>query len=213
MGISAKHLNDGEEVVLDLHPHWWYLAKRGALLIGAIALGVAALAWAGGDQWYELAAKYGALVLVFIALVAFLARLIMWQNIDFVITTERCIYRAGVIAKNGIEIPLDRINTVFFNQGVFERLIGAGDLGIESAGENSRQEFSDIAKPASVQRIIYAEMENYELRRQDRLGEVLGGSRHQESPTDQLAKLHDLFTRGALTQQEFETEKSRLLNS
>ena len=61
------------------------------------------------------------------------------------------ISRSGVVAKTGIEIPLDRINTVFFNQSFFERIIGAGDLGIESAGEGGRENFSDVRKPALVQ--------------------------------------------------------------
>jgi hypothetical protein len=85
-----------------------------------------------------------------VGLFTFIFRLIEWNSINFVVTTERCIYRSGVFAKRGIEIPLDRINTVFFNQGVFERLVRAGDLAIESAGENSRQSFSDIYDPLSA---------------------------------------------------------------
>ncbi len=217
MGISVKHLNENEEIVLDLHPHWWYLAKYTLVLIAAMVLvGVVLGIGGNGDEWYVDPARYGSGAVLFVALVAFGIRLIMWKNIDFVVTSERCIYRAGVIAKTGIEIPLDRINTVFFNQSVFERIIGAGDLGIESAGENSRQEFSDIAKPSSVQKTIYAEMEGYESRRQDRLGSVMTKAHGSQaapaaSAADELAKLGELLSQGLLTQAEFDAQKARLL--
>jgi uncharacterized membrane protein YdbT with pleckstrin-like domain len=213
VGIPDKHLNSGEEVVLDLHPHWWYLAPRSAALIGAIALGgVVWKALENTHAWYATAGRWAAILLIVVTLFTFLARLIQWSNIDFVVTSERCIYRAGVFAKNGIEIPLDRINTVFFNQGVFERIVGAGDLGIESAGENSRQEFSDIAKPSDVQKVIYTEMERYELRRQDRLGSVVAGATGGGiSTADELSKLHGLLNNGAITQAEYDAQKSRLL--
>src|SRR6184192_2499704 len=31
--FPRKFLNDGEDVVLDLHPHWWYFAKPVATLV------------------------------------------------------------------------------------------------------------------------------------------------------------------------------------
>ena len=35
MGVPfpRKYLNDGEDVVLDLHPHWWYFSKPVATLV------------------------------------------------------------------------------------------------------------------------------------------------------------------------------------
>ena len=77
-----------------------------------------------------------------------------------------------MISKEGIEIPLDRINTVFFNQSIFERIIGAGDLGIESAGEGGHQEFTDIRRPNLVQNEIYRQVESLEDRRLRRLGQL-----------------------------------------
>ena len=84
---------------------------------------------------------------------------IKWTSENFVVTTERVIHRSGVVAKSGIEIPLDRINTVFFNQSLFERLLGAGDLGVESAGEGGQQTFAAVRKPNLVQQEIYRAME------------------------------------------------------
>ena len=36
-------LRDGEELVLDLHPHWWYFASALLAAIGAFVLGAVVL--------------------------------------------------------------------------------------------------------------------------------------------------------------------------
>ncbi len=218
MAIADKHHNDGEDVVLDLHPHWWFLTPRGLLLVVSMVVG--GIAWnysRDHDKWYATGGKYAAFALLAVSLVLFVIRLFQWRTTDFIITTERCIYRSGVLAKAGIEIPLDRINTVFFNQSIFERMLRAGDLGIESAGENSRQEFANISDPSGVQKTIYSQMESYELRRQDRLGDVMRANSPVPTPAapptipEQLSHLDELRQRGVLTDEEFATKKTELL--
>jgi uncharacterized membrane protein YdbT with pleckstrin-like domain len=122
-----------------------------------------------------------------------------------------------VLKKEGIEIPLDRINTVFFSQTVFERILKAGDLAIESAGEGSRQNFSDVYDPVGVQNVIYQQMEDDEARKYSRIGDearsaaesVVGSA--QLSVAEQLEKLADLRDRGAISAADFDAEKQRLL--
>lgn len=216
MAFPRKHLYNDEQIVVDLHPHWWFLVPRGLGLLAAVGLGGWALATKdpGGDPGWQVVLQWLAAAAVLGALLWFVARLVRWATTDFVVTTERCIYRTGFISKKGIEIPLDRINTVFFNQTVFERIIRAGDIGIESAGENSRQEFSDIRNPIRVQNTIYAQIEEYENRRQDRLGAVVRSGEATASLTvaEQIEKLADLRARGVLTDAEFEAQKARLLS-
>jgi hypothetical protein len=219
--LSRKHLYNDEEVVIDMHPHWWYLVPRGTLLVLTMVLGGWFWSYAHdqkgwtkhGYPWWGEVLRWGSIGLIVVALVAFLARLVQWWSIDFVVTTERCIFRSGVFAKTGIEIPLDRINTVFFNQSFFERIVRAGDLAIESAGENSRQSFSDIYNPLNVQNEIYRQMESYEDRKTDKLrGAIRQGAGGGTSAADEIAKLHRLLSDGAITEEEFEAQKARLLS-
>ena len=56
----------------------------------------------------------------------------------FVVTSRRVIYRSGVVSKRGVEIPLERINNINFHQRLIDRIIGAGDLDIESAGKDGQ---------------------------------------------------------------------------
>ena len=89
-------------------------------LIGAIVLTILAAALSGGTLIVV------ALVPLAVAVVYLLSRYAKWTTTNFVVTNERLIHREGVVAKKGIEIPLDRVQTITFNQSVLERLIGAG---------------------------------------------------------------------------------------
>jgi uncharacterized membrane protein YdbT with pleckstrin-like domain len=150
------------------------------------------------------------------ALLWFGANYMKWTTTNFVVTNERVISRTGVVSKEGIEIPLDRINTVFFNQSIFERMIGAGDLGIESAGEGGRQEFSNIRKPSLIQNEIYRQVEGLEDRRLDRLGRAAAGvaaaGSAELSIPEQIEKLDQLRRQGVVTEEEFQAKKRDLLD-
>ena len=209
MPFPQKHLNDGEEVVLDLRPHWVYLAPATFFLLIAIVVGILAAVKVDGDA--GTAASIAALVLLMAAVLYFVYRYVNWVTTMFVLTTDRIITRRGWLSKSGIEIPLERINTVFFNQRILERLLGAGDLSIESAGERGTEHLSDIRKPALVQREIYVQMENNENRKFDRVRGPGGGS--SLSTAEQLEKLHGLVQQGALTPEQYEAEKAKLLGS
>ena len=204
-----KHLlTDDEDLVLDLRPHWWFLAPAGAVLAIITLLGLGALlqSWWSPVEWVVLALWLGAVGY-------FAVQYMQWTTTNFVVTSERVISRTGVLSKEGIEIPLDRINTVFFNQSIFERMIGAGDLGIESAGEGGRQEFSDIRKPNIVQNEIYRQVEGLEDRRLRRLGQAASsGAAPELSIPEQIEKLDQLRRQGVVTDEEFEQKKRELLD-
>ena len=40
MPFPRKLLNDSEDIVLDLHPHWWFFAPPMFVLIASIVLGI-----------------------------------------------------------------------------------------------------------------------------------------------------------------------------
>lgn len=148
------------------------------------------------------------------SLVWFGFRYVVWTTTNFVVTTDRLISRNGVFSREGIEIPLERINTVFFRQTLFERMIGSGDLELESASEEGSSTFLDIRRPIDVQNEIYQQMEANENRKFDRVGKNLATqspTSQPESIPDQIAKLDDLRQRGALTDAEFQTKKEDLL--
>jgi uncharacterized membrane protein YdbT with pleckstrin-like domain len=210
--FPRKLLNDREDIVLDLHPHWWFFAPPMFALIGSIILGI--LVAAGSVDWLTI--PIGVVILGF--LIWFGLRYARWITTNFVVTTDRLIYRHGVLAKHGIEIPLDRVNTVFFRQSVFERVVGSGDLVIESAGEMGRQAFSNVRHPSAVQNEVYRQIEANENRKYDRVGlsaaagSAMAEEHHDSSIPAQIRQLDELRRQGVLTEAEFAAKKQQLLD-
>lgn len=204
MPYPQRLLNDGEEVALDIHPHWWFFAKSAAatlfssvlFLWSAVALGDAT--WEKGLKWL-----FG--VTAIVSLLRLGVRWLVWRTTHFVITSDRLIARKGIIAKSGIEIPLERVNNVSFNQSIFERVIKAGDLLIESGGEDGQQRFTDILRPDEVQNLIHLQMEENQRRTFTPAAQLI-------DVAGQLEKLEALRDRGTITEAEFESQKRRLLD-
>ena len=206
MPFPRALLNDGEEIVLDLHPHWWALAKPVVAIVAALVIGGLVLTFTDVDGL-----NIGAGVIVLVALLYFGIEYGQWITTNFVVTTDRLIYRHGLVSKHGIEIPLERVNTVFSSQSVFERMLRSGDLVIESAGEQGRQEFSDVRKPMAVQNEIYKQMEANENRKYERMGAVAAGGGGGLSIPEQIERLDGLRKSGAISEEEYQQSKARLL--
>jgi uncharacterized membrane protein YdbT with pleckstrin-like domain len=199
-----KLLNPGERIAFDLHPHWWYFAPivAWAVLIAAGALAASVLL-KDKAQTYTLLGVGG---LAVIWLLWFLVRLAEWRTTHFVLTSDRLVVRSGVLSKQGREIPLERINDLSYHQSLFERLVGAGDLMIESAGERGQDTFSKIPHPDRAQQLVYTEIENNRQR--------ISGvhvDHQEESIPDQIAELAKLRDQGVVSDAEFQAKKAELL--
>ncbi len=206
MTFPKKHLNEGETIALDMHPHWWYFAEPAFSLAATIVVGI----WVIGLEDGTLKDIVRPVLLAVLAGTALwlVYRAATWQTTNFVITSQRVIFRQGLIAKRGMEIPLDRVNNVNFTQGIFERMLGAGDLLIESGGEDGQQRFTDIKDPAGVQNLLHREVEKVRGRRA-----AGGGSASATlSVPEQLERLEGLLQRGSITPEEFESQKRKLLD-
>ena len=205
MSQPRHSVREGEEIILDLRPHWWYFVRETAVLAVALVLGIAALALGWPDPVRVITG-----IAILAALVWALVSYSRWASTHLILTTDRLIYRAGVVTRSGVEIPLERVNTVFFRQTLLERLLRSGDLVIESGGELGRQNFSNIRRPLNVQNEIYRQMEANENRKFDRIGRT-GPASAAASIPDQISQLDDLRRRGVLTEQEFQDKKADLL--
>jgi uncharacterized membrane protein YdbT with pleckstrin-like domain len=202
MPFPRKLLNDGEDIVAELRPHWWVFVKPAATVVLLFVLATVVQIAVDNSVLTLVIAGAGLVALVWLGL-----RYLRWATTMFVITTDRLILRGGVLAKHGKEIPLERINDITVTQTFFERLIRAGDVVLESGGERGQQAVSNIPRPFEVQNVIYGEIERAQARTADR------GAAHRElSVPEQIEKLDELRRRGALTQAEFDAKKTQLLD-
>jgi len=216
VGIPDRFLTEGEEIAIDARPHWIALVwpvTVAVVIVTAAILGMVKIE-NGTARWAIVAV--GALLFLFYPVRWF----VKWVTSHFVVTNERVIHLRGLIAKGSMDIPLQRINNVRFDQNIIQRLLGAGTLILESAGEHGRQVFESVRNPEHIQRTISEMAETREM--------AMGGAgpaapaapaaepapaAPRASVTEELARLADLRDRGALTAEEFEAQKAKLLGS
>src|SRR5262245_44996159 len=142
-------INEGEDVALDLRPHWWFFARQ--ILTGIPLVIVLVLITRIGDDDIQKVVGYivGAAAVAWV--IWLLIKFLSWMRTYFVVTDQRVVYRTGVVSRHGVEIPLERINNLNFHQGIWERIIGAGDLEVQSAGEEGTTSFENGRQPDGVQ--------------------------------------------------------------
>lgn len=141
-------------------------------MLGAVFMCIAALLVTVIIGTFDLKLVWLGLLIMVFALVGTLGRYLRWKTIEFVITTDRIISRTGILAKQGLEIPLERIMNISYSQALWERMLGTGNLVIESAGENGHQSYSDMYNPAHLQNLLYRQMEiaSHDTRDMDGMG-------------------------------------------
>jgi uncharacterized membrane protein YdbT with pleckstrin-like domain len=200
MAYPKQLLSPGEEVVTEFRPHWTAVGVPLVLtLVAAAGAVTVALLVAGNARWIALAG------IALVWLILTLRRFLTWLFTEHVVTNERVIHRYGIVSKHGREIPLEMINSVSFSQNVFERIVGSGDLLIESAGETGQTRYTDIPRPEQLQTTIYRNRETrmFTLER--------GGV--PASAAEQLQILSRLHDEGKLSDEEFSAQKQRLLGN
>jgi len=199
-------LSPGEKIVAEFRPHWSAILVPLVLTFVALVAVALVAGFAGG-----VVGQWGPLAIAVIWLVLTVPKLIGWLTTQHVVTNERVIHRQGFVAKHGKEIPHEMINTVAFRQSVFERMVGSGDVVIESAGEQGQTLYRNIPKPEQLQTLIYKAREDrmFTIQRGGE-GEHPGEGKSRAEQLQILSRLHD---EGKLSDDEFNTQKAKLLGS
>jgi membrane protein YdbS with pleckstrin-like domain len=192
----VRNLAPGESVVVEVRPHWWYLAGPTVLLVVVIAGAITALVESvpGWADWVIL-------VVLALAVLWLVGRYLRWVTTRLVVTTSRIVDRRGILGRAAREIPLSAITDIGYRQTIFERIIQAGDVMIESAGREGREVFPDLPRPASIHNEIYLAMQRSR------------GAMAPAPPTipEQIDQLDRLRRRGVITEEEFSAKKAELL--
>ncbi len=216
----SKLINEGETVVLDLKPHWWFFWKH--IASGAVLL-IVGIAWTVALNKPPKFGNYALAAAIAVYAVFVIIKYLTWTYTHFVLTDRRVISRSGIVSKRGTEVPLDRVNNIDFAQKIWERVIGAGDLAIESAGKDGQSRFQNVRHPDMVQQEVYRQMEVNSRRQAGWQADAFAGHPgSQAAPVpaapaapdvaDQITKLATLRDQGSITAEEFETKKAELLD-
>jgi len=220
-------LSTDESVVFDVHHHLFVLWKPAALVIAFVAAWLVVLFLATSSDWVIFAG----LAILFVLALYMAWRVQVWAHTNLVLTDQRLIYQTGVFTRQSREIPLAKINDVSFMQMVLGRMLGMGDLVVESASESGHFAYFNMPDPERLKMQILQHIRHSHVRGERAALEkevAIAVEKHQptgeitplppERPplyseiVDQIERLDSMRERGVLTDDEFEQAKSALLD-
>lgn len=203
MSYPRRLLNEGEDVVVELRPHWVFLS--GPLLVTAavVAATVATVTQVDNVPAWAVVTLVGVIALSALWLAQ---RYVRWAATSVVLTTDRLVVREGIVVRHNREIPLDRIDDITSRQSLLQRLIGSGSLLIESGGERGQEALVGLAHPEELSSAIHRQRSLALVRRHQ---PTLAGA--TPSIPEQIEQLEALCRRGIISRAEFDDKKAELL--
>ena len=180
MAYPDKILANDEKVVEHLHPSWITLVPATLWLIVICAAAGAGIAYAPDDGTARNVVIIGIIVIGFLLLCWLtFTPWIQWRTTHYVFTTHRVLIRRGVLHRTGRDISYQRISDVSFSQSLWDRIVRAGTVTIESAGEQGQEEMKNIPRSDDVQQMINRLIEEDGSRRSR---QAYGGGYQQQGP-------------------------------
>jgi membrane protein YdbS with pleckstrin-like domain len=170
MPLPRKLLNDDEELLAEMRPHWVFFAGP---LAAAAAAWVVILALLLSFKHIPAWTSYPLIVIGAIPTVWLAGRLIRWRTTTIALTSTRILVRRGILGRDTIQLRLQRITEINLAQTLVERMLGTGRLVIDVQGEDDSLTLTDVRKPAVVQRVVNAQ-----------INQLVGGGAREEVPAD-----------------------------
>lgn len=132
-------LMPGERSIALVRQHWSVLAGHvlGAIVVIVVAIVLdAKLPATIGSASISTVKNIVALVLIVGAVLWAGLRILRWRFATYHLTDRRIVMEGGILSRTAETIPLDRIQNTVIHRPFGDRLIGAGDIEIESAGRD-----------------------------------------------------------------------------
>ena len=201
-------LKEDEEILLITRQHWIKLL----LPIFVWLIAAVLLIWLAGNMGF-----IGTLVLALYPMFEY----INWKNNLWCITNLRVVDESGFFSRYSKESPLDKINNVEYDQNIWGRIMGFGSVDIQTAAELGETTYELIQNPQLLKDTITHAQEDYkkmQIKNQaTQLAEAIAKSTAAVKPSqqliaDELQKLFNLYQQGAITQEEYQVQKNKLMS-
>jgi uncharacterized membrane protein YdbT with pleckstrin-like domain len=219
----SDHLQPGEEILYRAHPSRLPLVPP--LALAAVAAVGGLVGWKaasggeqGGSAW--ILVLVGAIVVA--ALVWALVRYVRLAANHYVLTNRRLLRLSGVLSQASMDSYLDKINNVKHRQSLTGRLLGFGDLEIDTASDTGAEVFPRIANPVGFKRAIDAATSAFHAAaaagRPAAPPPVAAPAAAPAAPpaattgADRLRDLKRLLDDGLISQAEFDAKRQQILD-
>ena len=170
--LPRKFLNQDEELLAELRPHWIFLFGPLFTSLGTWAvIIVIVILWHNAPGW----TNYPFLILALIPGLWLLGRYVRWRSYIIALTSTRILVRQGIFGRDTVQLRLQRIVEVNLRQALIERVLQCGSLLIDVQGEDNTLTLEYVRKPAVVQRVINSQ-----------INEIVGGGEREPIPEDML---------------------------
>jgi len=145
-----------------------------------------------------------------------------WKYNLWAVTNMRVVDENGFFNRYSKESPLDKINNVEYTQSLWGRMLGYGDVEIQTAAELGDSRYTMIHDPKILKDTITHAQEEYKAAQVKNQAKQLAEAIKQSMPvssqsnisvSDEIEKLFDLLQKGAITQEEYIIQKNKLLGS
>lgn len=123
---------------------YWIAVTAGVVLVGLGALWLLPASW----EWVGWLVVVGALV---VAAYAYF----LYRSVVYVVTTRKIYRKTGLLRTDVDTVRLDRIQNVSFTQTFLQRLVGCGDMSIDTAGSSGTEiVFRSVPNPSHVNSLL-----------------------------------------------------------
>lgn len=170
-------------------------------------------------NWFSASTNF---IIILITALVPLFMYLHWKHNLWAVTNLRVIDETGFISRYSKESPLDKINNVEYNQSLWGRILGYGNVDIQTAAEMGETIYNLIHHPKLLKDTITQAQEEYKkaqiVQQANQMAEAFaktqtGTQIPQQLIADELNKLFDLLQKGAITQQEYITQKNKLIGN
>ena len=149
-----RYLAPSERVIHSCRKHAIVILKPIAIWLAALIVGSAVgflISPRTSNSLVDLVAGWG----VVIATVYLAWRLLHWWIARYVITDQRVLYIEGIFNVRVSAIPLQKVTDTTFSKTLMGRVLGYGDLMLDSPGEHGGLSMLvDLPRPDQIYRLI-----------------------------------------------------------
>ena len=161
-----------------------------------------------------------ALIIAFITALYPAYLFLEWNYNLWAVTNVRVVDESGFFTRYSKESPLEKINNVEYDQTLFGRMFGFGDVRIQTAAEMGDTTYKWIHKPKLLKDTITHSQEEYkagQIKAQAQqlataIKSSMGSTPVSSVPVAaEIEKLFELLQKGAITTEEYVAQKMKLL--